>query len=712
MHLEEDWIPFNFTENGEAEGYSNYLIKKIAELLNLKIDFVKDNAWSDTISKIKNREIDIVTNLSVSDERKEFILFSDPVMELVPSFICRKNETITKMDELKNRKLAILEGVWIEKQLKKDYPDISFLYLKSESEAYRAVSEGTADAAISYMLSAEYYIKTHFIDNIHISSPVEEINGGKDLNYIGTRRDWPLLASSINKALDHILKKKENRLSASWIRKHIIDRSEKIDDNYSSIRELEETLEKSLNNYSFESRRKVWFSKEETEYLKRKKEIKMCVDPKWLPIEGIDENGDYTGMGADIISKLEKRTGIKFELLPTESWSETIENAKERKCDIITMAGITDERKKYLDFTSPYVSLPLVIATGENSLFVPNFNALSGKSVALVENTSYYEVLKKRYPQINIIPAESPLEALNMTARGRIFGFIAPLPTIAYAIQFYDFKKLKIGGGFDLYWDLSIATRNDEPILRDIMEKALSTLSEAEKINEYNLLYSFELVKKTDRTVLWRIISVFLSLLAIILLWNRSLLKSRERARTALEKLEKVQKKLKEQNRELEILAATDKLTGLCNRIRLDEVLEMEIERCRRYDSPLALILLDMDFFKSVNDTYGHQTGDRLLVHVSEILKKINRKTDTTGRWGGEEFIIICPMSDREAVIAHAEKIRKAVQDNPLEETGKRTVSCGTAVFSTDDSASTLTSRADKALYIAKSNGRNCVEFL
>ena len=256
-----------------------------------------------------------------------------------------------------------------------------------------------------------------------------------------------------------------------------------------------------------------------------------------MPVEGIDSNGSYTGLGANIISLISKRTGINFELIPTKTWSETEKNAIERKCDIISMISITEERKKYLDFTSEYVSLPLVIATNEKELFIPNLTALSGKKVAIVKDTAYQEFFSKRYPQIDLVSVNTPLEGLNSVERGSIFGFIGPLPTIAYSINFYGFHNLKVGGKFDLNWKLSVGTRNDEPVLHGVMQKAVSTLTDAEKLNEYNMWYSVDLLKKTDHRIVWQIILVSTVLISIILLWNYSLLKSRKKAKIALANL-------------------------------------------------------------------------------------------------------------------------------------------------------------------------------
>ena len=248
-------------------------MSRIAGILGIKINYIENYEWAEYIDMLKNSEIDIISNISRSKTREEVILFSNPVMEFTPSFACRKDENITSFDDLKSRKLAILKGVWFEDFIKNNFPGIKTVSVNTESEAYKLISNGTVDATIAYLLSAEYYIKFNRIADIHITSPVNELDGGKDLNHIGIRKDWPLLASSIDKALEYILKRKENRLSAEWIEAHVLNKSKNVilTENEKDITEI---FRRSLKNYSYEKENKIAFTETEAEYLKRKKSHK------------------------------------------------------------------------------------------------------------------------------------------------------------------------------------------------------------------------------------------------------------------------------------------------------------------------------------------------------------------------------------------------------------------------------------------------------
>ena len=159
----------------------------------------------------------------------------------------------------------------------------------------------------------------------------------------------------------------------------------------------------------------------------------------------------------------------------------------------------------------------------------------------------------------------------------------------------------------------------------------------------------------------------------------------------------------------LEVLSVTDPLTQLFNRLKMDQTLDAEISRAQRYSSPLSVILLDLDKFKLVNDTFGHIVGDQVLCKVAEILQTTIRKQDFSARWGGEEFFIICPETSLENALLVAEKIRKELEITIFPEVKHVTASFGIACYQNKESVSELLDRADQALYQAKIQGRNQV---
>lgn len=151
-------------------------------------------------------------------------------------------------------------------------------------------------------------------------------------------------------------------------------------------------------------------------------------------------------------------------------------------------------------------------------------------------------------------------------------------------------------------------------------------------------------------------------------------------------------------------------MTQIANRLKIDEELHLELTRFERTHELFSVILLDIDNFKKVNDNYGHQAGDQILKFIADTLQQNTRPYDLTGRWGGEEFLVICPATRREGIMSMAEHLRLAIMSKVYEKLPAQTASFGVATVQDGDSVNDLIRRADEALYRAKKGGRNRVE--
>jgi len=160
---------------------------------------------------------------------------------------------------------------------------------------------------------------------------------------------------------------------------------------------------------------------------------------------------------------------------------------------------------------------------------------------------------------------------------------------------------------------------------------------------------------------------------------------------------------------EKDYLATTDPLTGINNRLRFADVLAEEAERKRRNKQPMALIMFDIDHFKSINDAYGHNVGDEVLKTLAHLVSGEVRATDFFARWGGEEFVLLLRDDDCDAAVAGAEKLRNRIANEDFPAIGKVTCSFGVTAWVQDDTETSLIARADKALYESKKAGRNRV---
>ncbi|EDZ63714.1 diguanylate cyclase with PAS/PAC sensor [Sulfurimonas gotlandica GD1] len=166
-----------------------------------------------------------------------------------------------------------------------------------------------------------------------------------------------------------------------------------------------------------------------------------------------------------------------------------------------------------------------------------------------------------------------------------------------------------------------------------------------------------------------------------------------------------------EMENKLQKLATIDSLTGIYNRHKTNEEIEIQLAKAKRYDEEFALVMFDIDHFKDVNDTYGHDAGDDILKEFSDVVLKHIRESDRFGRWGGEEFMLLLPKVDKDEAIRVADKIREFVSRYPFNKLSRITVSVGASIYRENDTKESLLKRTDEALYQAKSSGRNRVIF-
>lgn len=157
-------------------------------------------------------------------------------------------------------------------------------------------------------------------------------------------------------------------------------------------------------------------------------------------------------------------------------------------------------------------------------------------------------------------------------------------------------------------------------------------------------------------------------------------------------------------------MSQEDHLTGLFNRRRIAELIENEVLRATRYGTMFGVILMDIDHFKAVNDRFGHQTGDEVLIAIADVIRSNVRATDLVGRWGGEEFLIILPETDLGGSLSLAEKVRTRLESADLGKISHKTASFGVTAFVEGDDLEAIIGRADGGLYAAKRGGRNRVE--
>ena len=297
--------------------------------------------------------------------------------------------------------------------------------------------------------------------------------------------------------------------------------------------------EEKLETFAYETKENnLNLTQEQKEYLKDKKELKLCVDPNWLPLEKI-ENNEHIGITSDFFKLISQMIETPISLVETKEWTESLEKIKRRECDILSLAEKTPSREKYFNFTKPYFSAPLVIVTKVGVPFVDNLNSIKEKSLAIVRDYSMEELLKNKYPGINLIEVKSIYEGLAYVQQDKVSGFLDNSLVINYEIQKNNMKDIAITGQFEDTYYLSIASRNDEAILNEILEKALLSIDGNTKTNLINKWNNIKYQVETDYKLVLEILFFGISIIVLFIYWN---LKLKDEIRNK----EIIQKKLKQ----------------------------------------------------------------------------------------------------------------------------------------------------------------------
>lgn len=434
-------------------------------------------------------------------------------------------------------------------------------------------------------------------------------------------------------------------------------------------------------------------TEQEQQYLAGLDEIRICTDPDWLPYEGIDQDEHHIGIMSDFHQLWADKIGINVTLVPTQDWTQSLEYIQTAKCDILSSAQDVPDRRHYLAITDPFIFYPLAIAAQPDNLFVINLEQVIDREFAMVEGYASIDILKRMHPKLNVLEVTSALEGLKLVEKGQVYGYIDTVPTINYQMLRHGISHLKISGVLDEQYAMSIGIGRHAMPLQSIYNKAIANTTELERQKILKNWLSVTVHSNVNFTLIWQVGLIALVLLAVLYYRYRI--------------VQRHNKRLKHINAELSHMSHNDQLTGIANRYRLHQRLNQEMKSNRVTHHSFSIMLIDVDNFKMINDEYGHAVGDQVIQEVANLLTAMIRDQDLVGRWGGEEFLIICPQTSQQGALQLAEQIRQQVQQHDFVIEGQMTVSIGVSEYIFDEDVSTCLKRADDALYLAKNRGRN-----
>ncbi len=481
LGTEKKWAPYIIvSKSGKISGYDADVLNLINNIsgANFKL---KAGDWSDMQIKARNKEIDGLSTGGIHKERKEYLNFSNIYIEMQKMLIVSKSnpKNIHTVKDLIGKTIAIHRSNLVDEKIAQKYTKSKILRLDSLIDVMSSVVSGEADVTFGND-SLMYMANMKGVSYLKYAGSLDE----KLSLAFGVRKDYPEAISILNKSLAYIGKHKLLELKNRWF-----------------------FAQNKINKELFEDI--------ELKYLENKKEITMCVDPSWMPLEAII-NSKYVGMGADFKKLFEDRLKIPIRVIQSDKWSQSLEYAKSRRCDILSLSMPTQERQKYLSFTSSFLQLPLAIATLSQKPNIIDISFIEHERVAIIKNYAAADMIREKYPNLEVVEVQSIEEGFSKVEQGELFGFVDNSATLEYYFANTSYNKFKIGAYFDEKLSLGLGVRNDDEMLYSILQKAIEDISIESRKSVIKKWLFREYDRQFDYDLFWK----FLLLISIIAIFG------------------------------------------------------------------------------------------------------------------------------------------------------------------------------------------------
>lgn len=484
--------PIQFIRNDQAYGYSIDYMKLVAEKAGLKFNFVNEERWTDSYEKIKNREIDIIHSISQTEERDEFLNFTQPYIDYHFSYFGPKGSApINSIKDLQGKRIGVIDGWATTKIYQKDFPHLNLIYQTSQLDGLYELKNGSIDVFILQEPAGNYLIEQNFITGLEVvGKKFIPISGTEEELRLAVHKDLPLLHDILRKATSAITENEKNNL---------------------------------LNKWKIDKDEDIGLTDEEKNWLFLHKTIRVATDPDAPPIAFIDQNGDISGISGEYLKIISKKLNVDFQWIKNKTLSQGIISLKKGEADILSAVATTPERAEFLNFSDSYLEMVNVIFARSDNTAFGSLESLSGHTLSQVENFANTEYLKQNYPNIKLIKVKTVVEALHLLNDGKVDAYMGNIPTVASAIASENFVQIVVVGETLFRPKVSVATRKDLPLLASSIQKAMRSITDIEHTEISQKWLALKIEQVESYNLLWKVITVAFIILTFFFIWNSSL---------------------------------------------------------------------------------------------------------------------------------------------------------------------------------------------
>jgi len=449
---ELDWAPFDFVKDGKYQGISKEIIDLIVKKTDLNIQYITGQTWKELLQDFRVGKLDILPAMYFTDSREEYTNFTKPYFKIKDYVFARSDDkSIKTQDDLKNKKIAVLDGYAIIDNLIQKLPNIDLLRVNSIQEGINAVLVQKADVYIVSYPTMMYTLASMMQTGMKPVLPIDYYTN--DLR-IGINKSKPILASIIKKSLNAISIEEKNNIFNKW----------------AAIKEINQ---------------KIILTESEKLWVQQNPIINVANEMDWPPFD-YNEFDKPKGLSIDYIQLLAKKIGIKIAFVNGHSWPKLLELFKNKYIDVLPALYRNSEREQYTLYTSPYYKGKLGIFTRKEDQSIQAYTDLIGKKVGMQTADGAIPIVKKYIPDIEISELENNSKLVQALSTKKFDAIIGnPLLYYHYAnenqitnLHLVDY--LSMDQQQQLNISLHIGVQKENKLLHQILKKAMKSISQQE----------------------------------------------------------------------------------------------------------------------------------------------------------------------------------------------------------------------------------------
>lgn len=497
--------PFEMLDGrGRHIGMSADTLRLVGEWLGVRFERVPTRSWAEAVGMLRAGELDFLPCVGITEERREFMLFTDPYLKFARVLVTTHDSGIRRIEDVG----AGVVGVQSQSSHQGHVEALGGIRARgfdTFEQAMLALSRGEIDAVVGNLATVTHVMHDLSLTNLRIAGQV-----GDSVNtlHMGVRDDLPRLREILDRGLDAISPAEEAAIRRRWMPVRL---------------QPPESLE---------------LTRSEQEWLMANPVIRVGWDPEWAPVEFADEEGRAQGIASEYLGALADMLGVTFEHTPPRPWPETLDSLRRGEIDMLSCVGWTTGHAAVMEMTEPYLESPVVVITRSEHPYVSGINSLEGRVVAVPAGYATEAWLSQNHPGLRLLRVSDVPEGLDAVRRGEAIGYVGALVTANYYLSRMRGHDLKVAGKTRYVNRLRMGVRKDWPMLVGILDKALDAIPEDDRTAFYRQWVWLRYEHGRNLTLVIQV--ALLGLLGVLLFvfWNRRLAREvglRKRAEESLE---------------------------------------------------------------------------------------------------------------------------------------------------------------------------------